>query len=194
MNRNLALRAFSRLLLVLGAAAVALSVPTAAQAADPLLSVESTSVTVQAPAPGETWSQSYSTRNISAGPVRVSVALADRSGTIWTGPFPVAVSHDSVRLGDEPVSLGSVAPGERASVTLDFSQSYEAGNEYARQSGDVTVVFTAVAETASQPGAGDLARTGAATMVPAIVAAVVLLTAGAVVFVIARRRSKTHGV
>jgi hypothetical protein len=194
MNRSIAMRAFSRLLFVLGAAAVALTVPTAAQAADPLLSVESTSVTVQAPAPGETWSQSYSTRNISTGPVRVSVALVDRSGTIWTGPFPVTVSRDSVRLGDEPVSLGSVAPGERASVTLDFSQSHEAGNEYARQSGDVTVVFTAVAEAAPQPGAGDLARTGATTVIPALIVAVVLLAAGALVFVLARRRSKTHGV
>lgn len=184
------MRTFSRLLLALGVVAVAASVPSAAQAADPLLSVERTRVTVQSPAPGETWSQSYSTRNISSSTVDLSVAVTDRSGVIWSGPFPVTVSQGSARLGDQTVPLGSIAPGEQASVTLDFSQSYEAGNEYARQSGDLTVVFTAIAETGSPSGPDGLARTGGTIATAAIVVAILLLAGGVIVFVIARRRAK----
>ncbi|UAJ79376.1 hypothetical protein IT072_19665 [Leifsonia sp. ZF2019] len=192
MNRNVAMRFFSRLLLGVGAGLVALAVPTAAHAADPLLSVESATVTVQSPAPGETWSQTYSTRNVSDSSARVSVTVVDRVGRIWTGPHPVTVSSGDVRVEQQSIDLGSIASGATASVTLDFGQSYEAGNEYARQSGDLTVVFTAVAESPSDSGAGDLARTGGTIATAAIVVAVVLVAGGVVVFAVSRRRSEAR--
>jgi len=192
MNRNVAMRFFSRLLLGLGVGAAALSLPAAAHAADPLLSVESTTVTVQSPAPGETWSQTYSTRNVSGSSVRVSVAVADRTGRIWSGPHPVTVSSGGLRLEEQAIDLGSVTSGESVSVTLDFAQSYEAGNEYARQNGDVTVVFTAVAEHVGDPGTEDLARTGATVATTVIVLAIVLLAGGMIVFAVSRRRSETR--
>ncbi|MFJ3394597.1 hypothetical protein [Leifsonia aquatica] len=186
------MRHLSRLLLGLSAAAIAVGVPTSAHAADPLLSVETTAVTVQSPAPGETWTKTYSTRNVSGGAVRVSVSVTDRSGAIWSGPHPVTVSNGSVRLDEQPVSLGTIAPGESASVTLAFSQPYEAGNEYARQSGDLTVVFTGAAESALPAAGDDLARTGGTIATAAIVVAVVLVGGGAIVFALGRRRSEAR--
>ncbi|GIT78630.1 hypothetical protein LLS1_02990 [Leifsonia sp. LS1] len=186
------MRFISRVLLGLGVGAAALALPSAAHATDPLLSVESTTVTIQSPAPGETWSQTYSTRNVSGSPVRVSVAVTDRSGRIWEGPHPVTVSHGDTVVGEGSIDLGSVDSGDSARVTLDFAQSHDAGNEYARHSGDLTVVFTAVAEGASEPGDGDLARTGGTIATAAIGVAVVLLAGGVLVLAFSRRRSEAR--
>lgn len=196
----------------MGATLVLLSsTPASADPAD-LIDTNTVSVSIEAPAPGESQDFDLSVTSVTDQAVPLDLTVVETSGGLLSGPTPLEVTlvdddgnvvlaparADS--LEETFIDLPHLSSGATYHLTGTVTLPAEAGNEYQGASGVLVFRFLATGEDPEQPAldpasppsatpSSPLATTGA-QITAALVAVLVLVATGGCL--LAARRKREH--
>lgn len=205
----IALRSVRALVAVCAAAFLVLSQAVGASATTTdLINAASTTIAIEAPAPGESQSWNMSVNNAVDSPLPLGLEITGQSAVLFSGPAPMELTvktPDGVTVV-ERVPVSQVLGKSLTLPELQSGKSYDlvgtvtlpraADNSYQGANGTLKFRFVtsleqpAVKPTAPATGPG-LAQTGLNNLFPVLTAAAVLLVLG-LGLVVARRKSSTH--
>ncbi|MDQ1205229.1 hypothetical protein [Microbacterium sp. SORGH_AS_0862] len=172
-----------------------------ASAAENLIDATPASVSITAPAPGETVSWDMSVRNITTGPLPLELSISDDGGRLLEGPTPITVTvreRETSRVVAEgspadlrgmTLTLPDLAAGAEYGLVGSATLPAQADNTY--QGASATLDFRFVAVASAAPPA--LAITGQDLFAVTVIAA-----AGATVLILglwlalSRRRKENY--
>ncbi|UIN30694.1 hypothetical protein [Microbacterium binotii] len=175
--------------------------PSAAQAAQDLIDATPASVSITAPAPGETVTWDMSVRNLTSGALPIELSISGDDGRLLQGPTPIMITiRESgtslvVAEGSPQELLGSswelpsLVGGAEYALVGSATLPQNADNSYQAASATLDFRFTAV----SSEGPTALAITGSDLVgVVGVVAVGAVAVLSGLWLTLSRRRKETH--